>query len=116
MYPALRTLRGSSSSCLRDVVRSMSSGKLTTVEVNEKTGVATLTMNRPPVNGLNLDLLRDIHNSIEDIESNKCRGLILTSVSIWTRLLYRLWYIISTNNQRISLLSLLIQCFLLAWI
>lgn len=63
-------------------VRCMSSsgGKLTTVEVNEKTGVATLTMNRPPVNGLNLELLRDIHNSIDEIESNKSRGLILTSV------------------------------------
>lgn len=60
---------------------SSSSGKLTTVEVNDKTGVATLTMNRPPVNGLNLELLRDIHNSIDEIESNKCRGLILTSSS-----------------------------------
>lgn len=55
--------------------------KLTTVEVNDKTGIATLTMNRPPVNGLNLELLRDIHQSIEQIEGNKSRGLILTSVS-----------------------------------
>ncbi|KAM8717649.1 hypothetical protein ACLKA7_004359 [Drosophila subpalustris] len=53
--------------------------KLTTVEVNDKTGIATLTMNRPPVNGLNLELLRDIHQSIEEIEDNKSRGLILTS-------------------------------------
>ncbi|XP_023293353.2 enoyl-CoA delta isomerase 1, mitochondrial [Lucilia cuprina] len=60
---------------------SASAGKLTTVEVNDKTGVAVLTMNRPPVNGLNLELLRDIHNSIEEIESNKSRGLILTSSS-----------------------------------
>lgn len=65
------------------MLRCMSSsagGKLTTVEVNDKTGIATLTMNRPPVNGLNLELLRDIHDSIDEIESNKCRGLILTSV------------------------------------
>ncbi|XP_073824608.1 enoyl-CoA delta isomerase 1, mitochondrial [Musca autumnalis] len=61
--------------------RCMSSGKLTTVEVNDKSGVAVLTMNRPPVNGLNLELLRDIHTSIDEIESNKCRGLILTSSS-----------------------------------
>ncbi|XP_017858970.1 PREDICTED: enoyl-CoA delta isomerase 1, mitochondrial [Drosophila arizonae] len=53
--------------------------KLTTVEVNDKTGIATLTMNRPPVNGLNLDLLRDLRQSIAEIEGNKSRGLILTS-------------------------------------
>uniref|UniRef100_A0A1L8EI30 Enoyl-CoA delta isomerase 1, mitochondrial n=1 Tax=Haematobia irritans TaxID=7368 RepID=A0A1L8EI30_HAEIR len=75
------------STVLRDVsktpIRSMSSSgsKLTTVDVNDKSGVAVLTMNRPPVNGLNLDLLREIHNSIDEIESNKCRGLILTSAS-----------------------------------
>ena len=60
---------------------SSTGGKLTTVAVNDKSGVATLTMNRPPVNGLNYELLRDIKESIEEIESNKCRGLILTSVS-----------------------------------
>ncbi|XP_060653264.1 enoyl-CoA delta isomerase 1, mitochondrial-like [Drosophila nasuta] len=53
--------------------------KLTTVQVDDKTGIATLTMNRPPVNGLNLELLRDIHQSIEEIEGNKSRGIILTS-------------------------------------
>ncbi|TMW45737.1 hypothetical protein DOY81_009187 [Sarcophaga bullata] len=56
-------------------------GKLTTIAVNDKSGVATLTMNRPPVNGLNYELLRDIKESIDEIESNKCRGLILTSSS-----------------------------------
>eukprot|EP00099_Drosophila_melanogaster_P007634 NP_001260304.1 uncharacterized protein Dmel_CG4598, isoform B [Drosophila melanogaster] len=55
--------------------------KLTTVEVNDKTGIATLTMNRPPVNGLNLELLQDLKSSIDEIESNKSRGLILTSSS-----------------------------------
>ncbi|EDW03560.1 enoyl-CoA delta isomerase 1, mitochondrial [Drosophila grimshawi] len=60
--------------------RHMSSAtKLTTVEVNDKTGIATLTMNRPPVNGLNLELLRDLQQSIEEIEGNKSCGLILTS-------------------------------------
>ncbi|XP_068140507.1 enoyl-CoA delta isomerase 1, mitochondrial [Drosophila tropicalis] len=53
--------------------------KLTTVEVNDKTGIATLTMCRPPVNGLNLELLKDLNQSIDEIESNKSRGLILTS-------------------------------------
>ncbi|XP_017120629.1 enoyl-CoA delta isomerase 1, mitochondrial [Drosophila elegans] len=55
--------------------------KLTTVEVNDKTGIATLTMNRPPVNGLNLELLQDLKSSIDEIEGNKSRGLILTSAS-----------------------------------
>ncbi|EDW52320.1 enoyl-CoA delta isomerase 1, mitochondrial [Drosophila sechellia] len=55
--------------------------KFTTVEVNDKTGIATLTMNRPPVNGLNLELLQDLKSSIDEIEGNKSRGLILTSSS-----------------------------------
>ncbi|XP_016964408.1 enoyl-CoA delta isomerase 1, mitochondrial [Drosophila biarmipes] len=55
--------------------------KLTTVEVNDKTGIAILTMNRPPVNGLNLELLQDLKSSIDEIEDNKSRGLILTSSS-----------------------------------
>ncbi|KAH8249720.1 hypothetical protein KR032_011719 [Drosophila birchii] len=55
--------------------------KLTMVEVNDKTGIATLTMNRPPVNGLNLELLQDLKTSIDEIENNKSKGLILTSSS-----------------------------------
>lgn len=63
------------------VCRHMSTAtKLTTVAVDDKTGIATLTMNRPPVNGLNLDLLRDLNQSIGEVEGNKSRGLILTSV------------------------------------
>lgn len=57
-----------------------SASKLTIVEVNDMTGIATLTMNRPPINALNVELLQDLHKSIQDIESNKSRGLILTSV------------------------------------
>ncbi|XP_034668970.1 enoyl-CoA delta isomerase 1, mitochondrial-like [Drosophila subobscura] len=55
--------------------------KLTTVEVNDKTGIATLTMCRPPVNGQNLELLLDIKSSIKEIENNSSRGLIITSAS-----------------------------------
>lgn len=54
--------------------------KLTTVQVDDKTGIATLTMNRPPINALNVDLLQDLHRSIQEIQENKSRGLILTSV------------------------------------
>ncbi|XP_067621613.1 enoyl-CoA delta isomerase 1, mitochondrial-like [Eurosta solidaginis] len=64
-------------------VRSVSSKdyQYTKLEVNDKTGIATLTLNRPPVNSLNLELLTDIRDSIKDAESNKCKGLILTSSS-----------------------------------
>ncbi|XP_020807062.1 enoyl-CoA delta isomerase 1, mitochondrial isoform X1 [Drosophila serrata] len=55
--------------------------KLTSVEVNDKTGIATLTLNRPPVNSQNVQLLEDLQTSIAEIESNKSRGLILTSAS-----------------------------------
>ncbi|XP_043661866.1 enoyl-CoA delta isomerase 1, mitochondrial [Drosophila teissieri] len=58
-----------------------SATKLTTVEVNDKTGIATLTMNRPPVNSQNVQLLLDLQSSISEIENNKSRGLILTSAS-----------------------------------
>lgn len=56
--------------------------KLTTVQVDDKTGIATLTMNRPPINALNVDLLQDLHRSIQEIQENKSRGLILTSVRL----------------------------------
>lgn len=71
--------------------------KLTTVEVNDKSGIATLTMNRPPVNGLNLELLTSINQSIQEIEGNKSRGLILTSVGNLNRvtciILFNLLYL-----------------------
>lgn len=51
------------------------------VEVDDKSGVATLTLNRPPVNSCNLELLLELNENIKQIECNKSRGLILTSVS-----------------------------------
>lgn len=63
------------------VCRSMSTAtKLTTIDVNDKTGIATLTLNRSPINALNVELLQDLNESIKEIEDNKSRGLILTSV------------------------------------
>lgn len=58
-----------------------SSNKLVDVAVNDKTGVATVTMQRPPVNSLNLDLLQSLANTFDQLEENKCRGMILTSAS-----------------------------------
>ncbi|CAH0546623.1 unnamed protein product [Brassicogethes aeneus] len=56
-------------------------GKLVNVAVNDKTGVATVTMQRAPVNSLNLDLLNDLSTTLTQLENNKCRGMILTSFS-----------------------------------
>ncbi|XP_065368521.1 enoyl-CoA delta isomerase 1, mitochondrial-like [Calliphora vicina] len=53
--------------------------KLITVETNNKTGIATLSLNRPPVNSLNLELLQTLKETINNLEDNKCQGLILTA-------------------------------------
>lgn len=51
------------------------------VKVNEKSGFVTATLQRPPVNSLNLEFLTSLSNLLQDLENDKCRGLILTSVS-----------------------------------
>lgn len=79
---------------LRSVVRSVArlsvpgsrscsnaSDKLVITEVNDKTGYATVTLNRPPVNSLNLELLTALSNTLDDLLNNKSRGMILTSSS-----------------------------------
>lgn len=57
------------------------SDKLVLTEVNDKTGYATVTLNRPPVNSLNLELLTAISAALDDLLNNKSRGMILTSSS-----------------------------------
>lgn len=51
------------------------------VDVNGKTGFVTAALQRPPVNSLNLELMTSFLNLLKDLENDKCRGLILTSVS-----------------------------------
>jgi len=63
-------------SCFRDY---SSAGKLVAVDVNDKTGIATVTMQRAPVNGLNLELLTELSSALTQLEQNKTRGMILTS-------------------------------------
>lgn len=61
---------------------SAAAGKdLVQVDVSSK-GYAVVTLNRPPVNSLNLELLTSLSNTLDDMEKNKSRGVILTSVSI----------------------------------
>lgn len=55
---------------------------LVNLTVDEKSGIATLTLNRSPVNSLNLHLLSEISCSLDQLEANKSRGLIITSVRI----------------------------------
>lgn len=52
---------------------------LVNVEVNDKSGVAVVTLQRPPVNSLNLELLTDIKQTLSSLEKNKSRGAIITS-------------------------------------
>lgn len=42
-------------------------------------GVATITMARPPVNSLNLGLLKELHGAIGEMEREGARGIVLTS-------------------------------------
>lgn len=54
--------------------------KLVLVDVNDKTGFATLSLNRPSVNSFNAEFLREISKALDVQEINKSRGVILTSV------------------------------------
>lgn len=60
---------------------STKSDKLVLVDVNDKTGFALVTLNSPPVNSLNLELLTAFSNSLDEVQKNNSRGMILTSVS-----------------------------------
>lgn len=60
---------------------SNTSNKLVLTEVDDKTGYATVTLNRPPVNSLNLELLTAFSETLDDLQNNKSRGMILTSSS-----------------------------------
>lgn len=62
-------------------LQSTQSNELVLVEVNDKTGISTVNLNRPPVNSLNLELLAEFSKTLDELKKNKSRGVILTSVS-----------------------------------
>lgn len=63
----------------RACLRSFSTeAKLTSLTV-DKSGFATLTFQKPPVNSLNLEFLEEISSRLEECNKNKSRGLIITS-------------------------------------
>ncbi|KAI8426085.1 hypothetical protein MSG28_005044 [Choristoneura fumiferana] len=59
--------------------RPMSSAPL--VDVADSDGIAIMTLQRPPVNSLNLELLQVMNKSLDEIANNKPKGMILTSAS-----------------------------------
>ncbi|XP_031628189.1 enoyl-CoA delta isomerase 1, mitochondrial-like [Contarinia nasturtii] len=66
---------------MRCISMSASKLKYVNVAVDDKTGIATVEMNRPPVNSLNTPLLQELSTTLSDLTKNKSRGLILTSSS-----------------------------------
>ena len=66
-------------------ISSTSDSKLVLIDINEKNGIATLSLNRHPANSFNLDLLNAFDNALRELEINKPRGMILTSVCIIIR-------------------------------
>lgn len=63
-------------------ISSSSDSKLVLIDLNEKSGIATLSLNRHPANSFNLDLLNAFDNALAELEANKPIGMILTSVCI----------------------------------
>lgn len=55
-------------------------GPLVDLTIDNK-GIATLTMQRPPVNSLNLELLQEMSTALDDVGKNKAGAMMLTSVS-----------------------------------
>ena len=44
-------------------------------------GISTVTMQRLPVNGMNLELVQELSRIFDTLEKDNSRGMILTSVS-----------------------------------
>lgn len=51
------------------------------VVFDKQTGIASVFLQRPPVNSMNLELLTELSAALTDLESNDCKGIILRSVS-----------------------------------
>jgi hypothetical protein len=61
--------------------QSSQSNEMVLVDVSDKTGIATVTMNKLPANSLNPDFLTSMNEVLDQLISNNTRGMILTSVS-----------------------------------
>lgn len=47
---------------------------------DDKTGYSIISLNRPPVNSLNLDIFIEFSKVLDDLTANKSRGVVLTAV------------------------------------
>lgn len=54
--------------------------KLIDVKINDNTGVATVSMRKPPVNSQNVEFFSSKIKVINELERMKIQGMILTSV------------------------------------
>lgn len=63
--------------CVRGV---SSQARLVELTVDDD-GIALLSMQRAPVNALNIDLLEALCQSFDEASNSKCKGMIVTSVS-----------------------------------
>lgn len=78
MFPLRQVARHASRAL--PACRPMSSVSL--VDVADSDGIAVMTLQRPPVNSLNFELLQAMNKSLDEIANNKPKGMILTSVSV----------------------------------
>lgn len=70
--------------CFRPLLmRSISSLAARHNLVDDKTGIATVVMDRPPVNSLNTALLQDLPTALTDVSKNYSKGHILNSVCVF---------------------------------
>jgi Delta3-Delta2-enoyl-CoA isomerase len=82
-----RILRSSSIWKVSGSLRHQSSAAATSaqnmflVDINEKTGISTLTMNRAPVNCMSLEFLKEFCEKMDFLENEKVKGMILATVS-----------------------------------
>ena len=56
----------------------MSMSSSPSVSVENETGIAIVSLNKPPVNSLGLEFMQDIISAIDSVEK-EAKGLILTS-------------------------------------
>lgn len=78
----------------RPLIRGMSSNESFVDLSIDREGIALITMKRPPVNSLNLELIQEISNAVDAVQNNQCKGLVLTSVSAY----FIYYFMLSTLN------------------
>lgn len=60
--------------------QSTSVNRFVQVDVNDKNGIATVSLNRKPVNALSLEVFKEFCGVMDDLEKDSVRGMILKSV------------------------------------